>query len=585
MPTRPIPHGVRKSFSFSKKECETLKVHEAFADLTVPNWNSYETMVNQLLGRQNYGARTTDEARSILIKSFRSIKEKRQDYYSLCSFCKELVGYYKTSACKQAFERFYNQQVNLCKEQDEAGHIGDLAGAKLVTIGAIKAKLAIDKKANDLAKVVSSSTSEDTDGVEEIEQLLTKTEPDSLATKIKHEAFKLYKSYTHGKELSSNELHWMKCESIVNKFNAKYVVLPKPLTSSMNRTWDTVVALVEQTNGVAKSKQYLKQIATNDRETERMIDVIHLILDTFDKNEFILNEDNIEKVTESDFVVNVWGPLLKAIADVHGVIRMKSGESMNGYSTTSKKRTYNQSKGGSFKIDVRLLYDSKYLEHDLLAGEVGKDGNAEKIDHDLGKLLREAKDILDSSLQTMTKGLDKKPNGWFLHIDGLQGHLGTVHLASPGLYVAILQSKIRFPHNLSSIGNFKPCLEALMTIMSDVERRADLIRKSIDLIDDRRRSFGKKINRQDNNPIPAAPLSAHTRPTYYSPPHNDFRLAKLPFDLFGIVSQEHHDSVDSDQDTNDTITTEADKFGWMRCISGYYNIYTKTYSDTDPYIV
>ncbi|KAG0162405.1 hypothetical protein DFQ28_001405 [Apophysomyces sp. BC1034] len=254
--------------------------------------------------------------------------------------------------------------------------------------------------------------------------------------------------------------------------------------------------------------------------------------------------------------------------DVEEIAQLQSGESMNGYSTTSKKRTYSQSKGDSFKIDVRLLYDSKHLEHDLLAGEVGKDGNAEKIDHGLGKLLREAKDILDSSLQTMTKGLDKKPNGWFLHIDGKITR--TPRNCTFG--------KPRFPHNLSSLGNFKPCLEALMTMMSDVERRADLIY-------DRCRSFGKKINRQDTNPIPATPLSVHTRPTYYSPPHNDFRLAKLPFDLFGIISQEHQDSVDSDQDINDTTTTEADEFGWTRRNSGYYNIHTKSYSDTDPYTV
>lgn len=55
-----------------------------------------------------------------------------------------------------------------------------------------------------------------------------------------------------------------------------------------------------------------------------------------------------------------------------------SDDSMNVRSITFKKRTYSQSKAGLFKIDIRLLYDLKHSGHDLLVGEVGKDGNTEK---------------------------------------------------------------------------------------------------------------------------------------------------------------------------------------------------------------
>ncbi|KAG0167045.1 hypothetical protein DFQ28_000407, partial [Apophysomyces sp. BC1034] len=184
------------------------------------------------------------------------------------------------------------------------------------------------------------------------------------------------------------------------------------------------------------------------------------------------------------------------------------------------KCTYAQA-NGSFKIDIRSIYDSKHNEHDLLASEIAKNSNADMLDHDLSKLLCEAKDNLDAIIQATVKTLDTKLSGWFFHVNGLQGRLGAVYLVHPGLRVAVHHHRVRFPKNLSSLGNFKSSLSSLFTMMFDVEQMADKIRKSIDMIDNRRRSFGIAINRQDSNPVPPAILSSHTRPTYYSPPRNE----------------------------------------------------------------
>lgn len=107
-----------------------------------------------------------------------------------------------------------------------------------------------------------------------------------------------------------------------------------------------------------------------------------------------------------------------------------------------------------------------------------------KVNDDLIKLFREAKDNLDDCIQPLLNDKAAGPFSWFLQANGLHAHLGTVHLAEPGLYAAIHQGIIHFPWNLASFHEFKKPLALLFMVTFDLKQNATMIRKSIGCIDD-----------------------------------------------------------------------------------------------------
>lgn len=123
-----------------------------------------------------------------------------------------------------------------------------------------------------------------------------------------------------------------------------------------------------------------------------------------------------------------------------------------------------------------------------------------------------------------------------MQTNGVHCHLGSIHLAKPGLYIAIHQAKLSFPRNFSVFANFKLPVTMLINIIYKLERTTTLIRKSVDRIDDHgRNKLDKCINPQDETLLPCQ-LAYNTRPTFYHPPNGDYTTVKLSINLFGVQS-------------------------------------------------
>lgn len=56
-----------------------------------------------------------------------------------------------------------------------------------------------------------------------------------------------------------------------------------------------------------------------------------------------------------------------------------------------------------------------------------------------------------------------------LHI-GLKAEISSVHLVSPGLYVAMPQYKLAFPSSIEELDKFLDCVEALTTFVVSLKR-------------------------------------------------------------------------------------------------------------------
>lgn len=151
-------------------------------------------------------------------------------------------------------------------------------------------------------------------------------------------------------------------------------------------------------------------------------------------------------------------------------------------SIVGRKRSYSGSQVG-FKIDLRLLLDSREGDHDLLALEAVKEGSSSKLCYDVCKLMRESKDNIDASLLHILQRCMRIPLlFWYMQTNGVDAHVGNVQLSCPGVYVALHECTVHFPRDISSLQAFKGGLIKLISVVFDLERTAMMIKKSMDSI-------------------------------------------------------------------------------------------------------
>ena len=221
-----------------------------------------------------------------------------------------------------------------------------------------------------------------------------------------------------------------------------------------------------------------------------------------------------ERMTETDFLLTIWGPMLQRLCSMKSLVRVKwcvqaflyqivlgtnhfhvlySGESVNAVTTTKKQEVYqNKSNIIGFKIDIRLVYDGQEHQLDVSAGEIAKNTAAEKkVFMDQGKLLRESKDILDYLIQNASdENAHEKLSCFMIQIAGTSvviasnsicvkrsiilndvlvigmcGEISSIHMAKPGKYVAVPQRKFIFPRNMLEVNKITNVLEGLMLLV------------------------------------------------------------------------------------------------------------------------
>ena len=412
--------------------------------------------------------------------------------------------------------------------------------------------------------------------LEECVEYMTMTEADGVAfqdstigTIVKQKAIGIFYKWKNDMPVSDQELHWMACglSSIWDLTNTDLAMkfldctrdeleqVSRPLVDKQKRkqyqlptlvdqTYDIVVSLIEKEHNSKKAASYIQQIKARCVDTERLLAALANLIKIIDTNVFLLDPDNTVRVAEYDFVMQVWAPILKSLIDIHGVLRMEIGESSPAQGIVGRKRSYSDARVG-FKVDLRLLFDSRQNEHDLLALEAAKAGSSSKLCHGICKLMREAKDNLDATLQHILKRHMQVPLlSWYMHTNGVGTHAGTVHLANAGLYLALHESKIHFPRNLASLQAFKKEFVMLVSMVFDLERNALMIKKSMDLMDCRKDSA----------------LSRHVDPDNC-------------LDANSCLSSSPH-----------RTDLEPDEYGWVAMDNGsFYNVHTGITADRHPF--
>lgn len=164
-------------------------------------------------------------------------------------------------------------------------------------------------------------------------------------------------------------------------------------------------------------------------------------------------------ITEGDFVVKVWGPILESIMRDEEEIRLKWGDSVGDSSGVCESR--------GFKVDVRAVYDKFSARRSLKEVDTGNveiaksDASIGKITSDRIKLFIENKCVVD---RLVFEGISKKDAVIpCLQITGPRATLYSVRLVANGLYVGVEEGRCSLLRNGTDITNFRHAVNLLQT--------------------------------------------------------------------------------------------------------------------------
>ncbi|CAO3642147.1 unnamed protein product [Cunninghamella blakesleeana] len=342
-------------------------------------------------------------------------------------------------------------------------------------------------------------------------------------------------------------------DTLKKKFMNMYLKKPVELSSFILDTWSIIVNTAKLENGVNKARQYISKLLIPNSDV-KYIKVIDDMLNVFEKQNKLSDKKIRRRMTEYDYIVKIWAPLIESVLSINNLVRLKVGESINSITTDNKQLLYDDANIHGFKVDLRFVFDGDDDEYDLAAGEVAKNNNDDKICKDHGKLLREGKDALDGLIKIFLNDHDLKfASSWIIQISGLHGQISSIHLAESGLYVAIPQGKLSFPTSISSLDDLLDAFKTLLLFSINIEKSAHNIRSAIELLENRRLSFGKSFNRSGLL-IPSNIRQNWTRPTYYTLPRNVTSLSRIPVNLFV------DDDVDKYNEDEDKCSEDEDKY-------------------------
>ncbi|CEP12922.1 hypothetical protein [Parasitella parasitica] len=209
-----------------------------------------------------------------------------------------------------------------------------------------------------------------------------------------------------------------------------------------------------------------------------------------------------------------------------------------------------------------------------------------KLYHDLGKLLREGKDVLDCLLLTTSDTAEVSKSGsWMIQISCLQAESSSIHLAGDDLYVGAPQGKILFPSSLSSLDEFIRLLKRIFSFVSKMEKSATFLKKKIDLTKNRRESICTTFDRQESFKSEDNDVQSGERPTWYTPTRGDYFHSKIPQELYG-VEPVHELLWTLPTNENEPVfdPTQVDEYGWV-CVSEgkWHDTFSESWAKERPY--
>ncbi|KAL1932143.1 hypothetical protein VTP01DRAFT_9199 [Rhizomucor pusillus] len=613
--SKPLPHGLRASFVFSRHDCKTM-ISQAMAGPAVKYWSSIDGISEALVKAHGDEDLSAKDARNLFTKALRTIRAKNPNQPSLALI---RVGYEKE------LKEYQKQQeiANLKRSADQEGYI---SGLKFTLAGTIRRREEIEEEMADHgrkrarkidpgAEPSTTSSRSSTplpspayeDSLIERDDLPT-SEVLSVGTIIKRAGARVYRKFIRGEQISLAERKlmtsglssaldfidssregqislfqeddWQKWE---DHFTAKY---RRKKISIPSRVLVAFEVMARQDNGSDKARQYLCQMRLNKNWAcfeVKLLSVFDILLNLIDEHQAMLQRNSSSRYTESDYLGRIWLPLLDCVlGSGNRHIRAKSGESVSHHTVCAKQRQYADADNViAFKFNIRFVYDMEDEEYDLGAAEIARmPPDDDKIIRDQGKLVREGKETVDMITRALCgSNANAAIASCIMPFCGTRCHISSIRLARPGFYVAIPQRKFSISCDYDNLSDAVQVIEPLLCEL--MEENANFIKTSIQELEDRRLSFGQSLG-QTPSPLERPRRASWTRPTWFSPPRVDQEVDISTY-LERHVTPELVESVEQRADDQEPAG-EADNFGWVRTSEGkWHNTLTGVIIDVDPY--
>lgn len=232
-----------------------------------------------------------------------------------------------------------------------------------------------------------------------------------------------------------------------------------------------LLLIKKKNNNTILAHKYINRFCSLEETDAKVLmacSLLRVILDSIEELSHLLKPT--VKVTERDYLYNVWLPLPRKLFSISGnLIRLKFDESALSHSTTEKQDIYSEEKGVvGFKIDLRCIFDHGEKEFDFACLESClSDADEAKVRLDGAKLLREARSNLVNLQYALPN--DKKLNPWFVQVTGLKAMFSTIVYDDNDLYVSVSQFMIDYPSCIEELESFSGALVKLFSFAFYVE--------------------------------------------------------------------------------------------------------------------
>ncbi|CAO3674306.1 unnamed protein product [Rhizopus microsporus] len=145
--------------------------------------------------------------------------------------------------------------------------------------------------------------------------------------------------------MSFSEDLWAK---LTAKYISRFKALPTVVDVSLVDKWAYIINMYNQLNGVCKAKKHLNHLKNQDNledTIEKVFDFFEEILILVESKEFMLNTTNFSKVSEEDYVYQIWLPLFSKLFNINkSIVGIKTGKTISEDTTVSKAKLYHSHK-------------------------------------------------------------------------------------------------------------------------------------------------------------------------------------------------------------------------------------------------
>ncbi|KAG2201163.1 hypothetical protein INT46_007630 [Mucor plumbeus] len=394
---QPICKKNLSDFKLSTKYCKKYKINTIITTIPLPKWSNVEDLIKAEFASGRAKSTSFQSCFDKFVRCFSLISSCLCRHPQIQIYASKVERYLKTPSIKKQFEALYNGKCDEEKIEKNKRRLNRQTRLISQSEVILEDRNSLLELEGQLSSTESCSTPEltslpTTSSAPELTSLLTtssaKTEMRNIKEIIFNHAKELHHLYQRGDDLSTEQLEAMSkglscildlgepekegtlrslfSDDLWTKLIAKYINRFKTATSVIDipllNKWSYIINLYNHQNSVCKAKKFLNQLKSQDdlKDThQKIFDFYEEILILVESKEFMLNTINALKVSERDYVYQIWLPLLSKLFNINkNIVRIKTGETVPENTTESKATLYrNHTNIVGFKTDLRILVD------------------------------------------------------------------------------------------------------------------------------------------------------------------------------------------------------------------------------------